>query len=356
MKWTLADGYCLDDVLLMLSADRDVYALERGEDGQYHFVQTDTWDPKRHILGAYRPVEPLKSLLFRPREYLGKWAESEQPPVTRETIVFGVKACDLSSLVVQDHVFLNGGFTDPCYAQARERTILVTCDCTDFLEVCFCPVVGEQPYPLQGFDINISTTPQGDVLESGSKRGEELLEEAQRCLKSAEQALIEAVEEQRAALYQRLVDHQAQSSGLTPGMDLRAGVQSSFDSKLWADFAVDCVECGACNFICCTCHCFMLADGLNADGEPARTKQWDACLFANFALTGAGGNPRPTRASRLRNRFDKKFIFFPQILGKYACEGCGRCTEACVGKIDIRSVLKRAVDESNAIQPDTGAD
>ena len=28
------------------------------------------------------------------------------------------------------------------------------------------------------------------------------------------------------------------------------------------------------------------------------------------------------------------------------CDGCGRCAEACTGKIAIRDVLKRAVDES----------
>jgi ferredoxin len=133
-------------------------------------------------------------------------------------------------------------------------------------------------------------------------------------------------------------------------------VEGSLETDLWADFAADCVECGACNFICCTCHCFLLAEGLDTGRRPARTKQWDACLFANFARTGDGGNPRPSRAERLRNRFDKKFSFFPQVLGRYACDGCGRCTEACIGKIDIRDVLKRAVDESNAIHAYSGDD
>ena len=36
------------------------------------------------------------------------------------------------------------------------------------------------------------------------------------------------------------------------------------------------------------------------------------------------------------------FNFFPQILGEYACDGCGRCIQACTGKIDIRDVLKEA--------------
>ena len=123
-------------------------------------------------------------------------------------------------------------------------------------------------------------------------------------------------------------------------------MQRSFESELWEDLAADCVECGACNFICCTCHCFLLADGVDAHRCPARTKQWDSCLLPNFARTAGGGNPRPRRAERLRNRFDKKFNFAPDVLGFYACDGCGRCTEACIGKIDILEVLKRAVDDA----------
>ena len=99
----------------------------------------------------------------------------------------------------------------------------------------------------------------------------------------------------------------------------------------------------------------LLADGLDDRDNPARCKQWDSCLFPGFACT-AGGNPRPKRAQRLRNRFDKKFIFFPQEVGHYACDGCGRCTEACIGEIDIREVLKRAVDESGVVHADSGDD
>ena len=355
-KWEIADDFCLDDVLKALTENRVVYALEQEEAGKYRFVRASAWDPNRHTLGAYRPVEPLKSLLFRPREHIGTWGDPSDADPQPERIVFGVKNCDLSSLEIQDHVFLEGGCEDPCYAEARDKTILVSCDCTGFLEVCFCPVIGEQPYPKNGFDINISPTPKGYVLETGTDRGAKVLRAAERYLKPADEELLRIRDNARAAMYQKLVDHQAEACGLRPGVDLQQAVERSFESQLWEDFAADCVECGACNFICCTCHCFLLADGVNARRCPTRTKQWDSCLFANFARTAGGGNPRPRRAQRLRNRFDKKFIFFPQLLGRYACDGCGRCTEACIGKIDIRKVLKRAVDESNAVHAYSGDD
>ena len=42
----------------------------------------------------------------------------------------------------------------------------------------------------------------------------------------------------------------------------------------------------------------------------------------------------------------------PEVFGFYACDGCGRCTEACIGKIDIRDVLKRAVDDAQSLHAD----
>ena len=139
-------------------------------------------------------------------------------------------------------------------------------------------------------------------------------------------------------------------------MDLAAAVRGAKESGLWGDFAVDCVECGACNFVCCTCHCFQLSDGTVSNGDPARGKQWDSCLLLNFARVAGGANPRAGRAARLRNRFEKKFSYFPEILGRYACDGCGRCTEVCTGNIDIKAVLKRAVDDSQSLPANPGND
>jgi sulfhydrogenase subunit beta (sulfur reductase) len=353
MKWTIGGSGSLDEVLASLANDREVYALESLENGNYRFSHSAQWQPGHHTLGAYRQTEPLKVLFFPPREFIGKWKDPSAREPMPERIVFGVKNCDLSSLSIFDHVFLHGVCPDPYYAEAREKTILVSTDCSAQLDVCFCPVVGEQPWAGEGFDINIATTPDGHVFESGTARGEQLLKSAQRSLEPAGPDLLETLEAQRARRYRVLVD-QCESHGLSPGSDLRAAVQGSFESELWKKFAEDCVECGACNYICCTCHCFLLADGVDADGVPARTKLWDACLYSGFAATAGGGNPRPLRAERLRNRFDKKFIYFPQVLDRYACDGCGRCTEACIANIDIRDVLRRAVDESDALHAHSG--
>jgi ferredoxin len=353
MKWTLVDSHGLDDVLTILASGREVYALEELPSGGYALKHSASWQPGRHTLGAFRPTEPLKALFFPAREFVGKWRDQPDRAPMPERIVFGVKNCDLSSLAIYDYVFLGGDHQDPWYAEARERTLLVATDCSAHLDVCFCPAVGEQPFPVAGFDINITPTPMGHVIESGTERGEAALEPAADLLQPAGGELLAARERQREKRLRDLVAN-CESHGIEPGTNLQAAVEGAFESALWADFAADCVECGACNFICCTCHCFLLADGVDADGDAARTRLWDACLYPGFARVAGGGNPRPMRAERLRNRFDKKFSFFPQVLGRYACDGCGRCTEACIAKIDIRTVLRRAVDESNALHAGSG--
>lgn len=348
MKWKIRVSSSLDEVLALLAKDREIYALEDTGNGHYQLSKTPEWQPGQHTLGDYRQIEPLKALFFPAREFIGKWNDQNTRKPLPERIVFGVKNCDLSSLEIFDQVFLHGVCPDPYYSESRAKTILVSCDCQSRLDVCFCPAVGEQPYAKDGFDINIASTPDGDILESGTDQGEQLLQTAEQHLEPATPELLKILEEQRNNRYQELVE-QSKAHGLTAGTDFRTAIESSFDSELWKDFAEDCVECGACNFICCTCHCFLLADGLDKDASPARTKLWDACLYSGFAATAGGGNPRPLRADRLRNRFDKKFSYFPQVMDRYACDGCGRCTEACIANIDIRDVLRRAVDECDAL-------
>ena len=121
---------------------------------------------------------------------------------------------------------------------------------------------------------------------------------------------------------------------------LKGRVKKNYSYAFWNPEAENCVECGACNTICPTCHCFLLYDQGDKRAME-RLRVWDSCMLKRFARVAGGANPRPELWMRLRNRFEKKFDFFPQVLGLNACTGCGRCISACPAKIDIRKVLGR---------------
>jgi len=294
-------------------------------------------------LAPARMVDPLKAFLFRAREDLGDYFAGGEPPTPQKRAVVGATACDLASLAVMDYVFLEGEVVDPQYRDGREVTFVLSQDCTEPRAVCFCTAVGGSPHPSAGFDINLSRIDGGLVLEAGTDRGEQVL---------AGQSLPEATAEQVAERDRRrgeaaaAVEGQAAAFDLPAGADqLQSAVRAGVESPVWKREAEKCVECGACNFICPTCHCFLLSDlevaaSEGEGGAYRRFKNWDACQYERFARVAGGANPRPKRWERLRNRFDKKFDFFVTNTEQVACTGCGRCVEACPGKIDLRDILK----------------
>jgi sulfhydrogenase subunit beta (sulfur reductase) len=332
-----------------LIEEREAFVLSRSLDNSvFHLVKTPSWDPAVHTIGAYRPVEPLKSLFFPPRASVGALFDGRQGSPLPERIVVGVKNCDLSSLRIHDYIFLSNEPVDPYYKEAREKTLVVTADCSASCDVCFCTAVGEQPFPKQDFDLNISPLANGYLIETGSPRGEKAVEPLKNMVEPADGTLIKQRDARREEVAVRVAE-QAARKGLKPELDYEKAIRASEEKSLWNEFSKKCVECGACNFACCTCHCFLLADGMDDRKQPSRLKQWDSCLYLNFARVAGGANPRRHRAERLYNRFNKKFVFFPTVLKKYACDGCGRCIEACTGKIDIREVLKKALDETESV-------
>jgi len=291
------------------------------------------------IINEYRPAEPLKSFIFKSKEkVLDDFKDYETK--NRPLALLGAKACDLHALKVLDHVFMEGEFKDPFYVRVREESIIISADCTSFKDVCFCLAVGVTPFPKENFDLNLTEVNDGFIITVGSAKGRTLLEKSSVSTSDVTDGQAQGRQDNKDNFLNKL-ESNISFMKLPKEDAFKEGVSSSFDSELWDNFAAACVECGGCNVICPTCHCFLLVDQAS-DDKYQRLKVWDSCLMKRFAMVAGGANPRKHLSERLRNRFVKKFNFFPEILNMYACTGCGRCIEACPGDIDLREVLKES--------------
>lgn len=299
--------------------------------GSEDYLYQEAKDSENFVFNAYRCVEPVKSFLAPAKEEI-----TELVPEKPIAIV-GLKNCDLHSLRVQDFVYEQDGEVDPFYHLRREKAVLISGDCTDYKDVCFCLALGVLPFGQAGFDLNLSCLNEGYLVQIGSQKGKNLITPYLEYFVTAKESQISSRTVKRENLKERL-NKNLFSQNLPAKEILQSIVKNGYNAATWQNFMLTCVECGACNFICCTCHCFLLADTEN--NAPQRLRMWDSCQYANFARVAGGVNPLRRRSQRLRNRFLKKFDFFVDNLGEPACEGCGRCIEACPGKIDIREVLK----------------
>jgi ferredoxin len=337
------------ELLRLLTSDYDIFTLAR-QNGSLVY-QRFSPPESEVVIGGVRAVDPLKSFFFPARELVSLGFSPEAGSNGRRPrCIVGAKSCDLKALAMLDQVFLpNSGHSDPFYLAARNQTLLISADCTKVLGTCFCSAFGLEPHCDEGADINLTELEEGVLLTVLSARGKEALSaHAFRSPPASAEDLEERALRRKATL--QAVQENIDREGIPSETDLDGAVDRNFDDPVWEEEAERCVECGACNTICPTCHCFLLFDQIQ-DQQLARYKTWDSCLLHDFARVAGGHNPRPKLFSRLRNRFVKKFSFFPKVAGMNACTGCGRCIEACPAQIDIRRILKRIVSHADRTQP-----
>ncbi|MBU1290612.1 4Fe-4S dicluster domain-containing protein [bacterium] len=323
-----------------LKNDYDVYIPIKKNDQYFYKKYIDFTDDI--VISEVRAFEPLKSFFFRAREIVAENFKSDIPQkIQKPYCIVGVKACDLKGLQVQDYVFENHDYQDPFYINVRKNNLIISADCTSTIDTCFCLTLNVKPYPLENFDINLSVVREGFIFEVSSQKGQDLVEKYSFLFEEVKEEFISQRDKQREKVI-KAVEENIKENNIPHQDSFKNIIERGYESNIWADEANNCVECGACNTICPTCHCFLLYDQ-KSENKMARLRIWDSCMIKDFAQVAGGANPRPELWMRLRNRFEKKFDFFPKVADIYACTGCGRCISACPAKIDIRKVLKRLV-------------
>jgi NAD-dependent dihydropyrimidine dehydrogenase PreA subunit len=305
------------------------------EENKSHLTVHDTKKPFSPNFQKIRAAQNIKHLFFPSRDIVARFPEDlDSRP--RSQVLLGVKACDLRGIEVYDRVFLNGDPVDPFYKTRRDNTLIISADCPEPEESCFCNLVGVKPYAESIADVNISAVKAGYLLEPKSPKGTKFIEEIAGFVKNA----AEKEENEREETRRLAVKILAKINDHSLPVDLPRRVEK-MGSPAIREARDECVECFGCLHACPTCYCFLLND-YPKGSEVDRVRIWDACYYADYARVGGGANPRGKFDKRFWNRFQCKFNYFMQYEKFYACSGCGRCWLGCSARIDIRKILEKA--------------
>ncbi len=297
----------------------------------------------------YRSSEGLKPLLFRPRRGVAEYPGSSEAKVEdiEDIVVFGVKACDLVAMKTYDAVFIEDEeFVDPYYKVRREKLFIVSSDCTDSCETCFCTLLGDKPYPVEEyFDLNITILSDGYLVESGSERGAEFLAGVKESKDGSSYS--GKRDDVRSKVERKVIDTNMEFGTERAFDEL---VIDNYDSDAWMEPGSRCVMCGACTNVCPTCFCHILFDRKGEREKFVRLMAWDSCAYQGFSAMAGGLNPRYGMLDRFKHRYNHKYHHFVKQYGMIACSGCGRCIENCMGLIDMRAVISSVEKSTTKVE------
>jgi sulfhydrogenase subunit beta (sulfur reductase) len=282
-----------------------------------------------------------KELFFPRSEVLFSYQDGKVIPVElpeERRIVFAMRPCDARSAALLDLVFDveptsadtdAASVQDPYYVNRRRNTVLMGLACNQPMSTCFCTSVGGGPFSTDGLDLLWTDLGDRYLVEAFTAQGEAMIADRPQ-MREAESKDVE----QKAELA-------ARAEGTISGPDVQ-GVKEKldgmYDSPFWQHVHLKCLGCGACTYLCPTCHCFDIQDeGDRRQGQ--RVRNWDTCQFSLFTLHASGHNPRTSGKERMRQRMMHKFNYFVKNLHAIACVGCGRCVRECPVNLDIRAVL-----------------
>lgn len=304
-----------------------------------------------HEIVLQHPMPPpsLKEFIFPQIEFMFEYSRDNIRDIFDENrkVIIGARSCDIYAINIIDRFFSGETvsaydmehpkrrFSDPYYFSRRQNTIFISIGCNEPGPVCFCQSIGTGPFLERGFDIQLIDLEDRYLVEIGSERAEELINRQRYLFRKAEK---NDLDDRYEALFLSI-------SRFEKRVDLEDVRKSILEKRMSEDFwqwlAERCFECGGCVYVCPLCTCFNIIDHPVSDHNGTRFRIWDTCLFKGFTEMAGRIIPAEKKESRLKRWWFHKVLYYPEQFRSFGCVGCGRCTIACPGNIDIATVSEK---------------
>ena len=312
-------------ILKNVTASYDVFAPIRKNDFlDYELINDENIDLISY--GIAKPSTPLKAFFFPIKENVVRKKENE-----KKRIILGVPSCDLNALNLLDKIFLENDFLDIYYKYNRENAIIIASDCMEIDDNCHCTSYGGNPFPEKNCDLALVYLDDTVYLHPMSEKGEEFFRE----INTSDFAECSQLPDEILRIREKNTAKLISNNSELPDAEKTKKLILNSNDEIWKKYAQKCVSCGACAVICPTCHCFLLIDKEKFE----KIKNWDSCQYPAFERVAAGEDPLKKIYQRLKNRYECKFVHKPKMFDEIACTGCGRCIDACIGKIDKNEII-----------------
>jgi sulfhydrogenase subunit beta (sulfur reductase) len=315
----------LDHLLLSCT----IFASVENEFGiDYELIRSE--DIAKITYNKPKPSTPLKSFFLPVKENVSSVNVEEKP-----RIIIGIPNCDIEGLCLPDDIYLDKEFSDLFYSKRRDNTLLIASDCFGIQEHCHCLSYNVKPYSENHSDLAVIYINGTIVLRILSVKGEEFVRKIPAFTSQVDKNLIAVIEKEHLATETLLTKS---NIGL-PDYKKTGGLTTKAKGDIWEKHSARCVSCGACTTICPTCTCFLLIDKPGFE----KVKQMDACQYPGFERVAGGEDALFELHNRFRNRYMCKYVWKPGKFSSLACTGCGRCIEACIGKINKNEIFMELV-------------
>jgi len=314
-----------DKVMEALLSSCNIYAPVVNEYSQDYELLTPALIPSI-LYNKPKPVSPLKIFFLPVKENVTAERKDEKP-----RIIIGVPNCDVEALGLLDEIYLDESYEDIFYRKRRENTLIISSDCFDIQEHCHCTSYGVKPWSENRTDLSVILSKDTVILRIISQKGEKFVRETLQASPVDDKSMISFIDVRHREIEGLL----SRTNKSLPDYKETGRLVRESVKAVWMKHSATCVSCGACTTICPTCTCFLLID------KPGfhKVKQMDACQYPGFEKTAGGEDPLKELYERFRNRYMCKYVWKPEKFKHIACTGCGRCIEACIGKIDKNKIF-----------------